>query len=115
MSTSDAYLDGGDCEASGSRRRRYVLFQFRQHLLNIILAGKSVHDLQLGKLDVDWIVVLAEKHLDVILEDSWPSLNYEQDVPQSDILNLRSRGQQRYLEVTTPSTDRTARVQYTFT
>ena len=93
MSTSDAYLDGEDCEASTSRRRRYVLFQLRQDLLNILLAGKSVHDFQLGKLDVNWIVVLAEKHLDIVLEDSWPSLDYEQDVPQSDILNLRSRGQ----------------------
>ena len=95
MSTSDAYLN-----IAVMRRHRpnsgrgYILFQLCKHLFDVLLIRKPVHDFQLGKFDIYWVIVLAEEHLYIVLEDSWSSLDYEQDVPQSNILHFRPRGKQ---------------------
>jgi hypothetical protein len=59
----------------------YILFQLCKHLFDVLLICKPVHDFQLGKFDIDWVIVLAEENLYVVLEDGWSSLDYKQDVP----------------------------------
>ena len=58
----------------------YILFQLCKHLFDILLVRKPVHDFQLGKFDINWVIVLAEEHLYVVFEDGWSSLDYEQNV-----------------------------------
>lgn len=52
--------------------------------------SKTEHDFKFSKLDVDWVVVLAEEDFHIVLEHIWPFLNNEQYVTQCDILNFRS-------------------------
>ena len=52
-----------------------LLLKLRQNLSRILLPSKAVHDLKFGKLDINGIVILAEKDLDVILEYIGTSLN----------------------------------------
>jgi hypothetical protein len=59
----------------------YILFQLCKHLFDVLLICKPVHDFQLGKFDIDRVIVFAEEHLYVVLEDGRSSLDYEQDVP----------------------------------
>lgn len=49
--------------------RRSLLGKFCEHSLGVVCTCKSVHDLKLGELDVDRIVVLAEEDFDVVTKD----------------------------------------------
>ena len=63
------------------------------YLVDIHLVSQLYHDLQFLHLDVNWIVVFAEKHLDFVFQNLLVLLNNQVDVPQSNILHLRFRAQ----------------------
>ena len=62
------------------------LVELSQNFFGIFLACQTIHNLKFGQLDVYRIVVLAEKHLDVILKHGWASLNDEQNIPKRYVL-----------------------------
>lgn len=68
-----------------------VLFQLCQHFAAILGACQSVHDFKLGQLHVDGVIVLAEEDSDVVLQNRWSSLDDQEDVTESNILNLWPR------------------------
>jgi hypothetical protein len=72
----------------------HLLFEFRQNFMHIFSASQAVHDFQFGKLDINRVIVFAEKYLDFVLKDSWPALNDQQDIPQSNVLDLGAGRQQ---------------------
>jgi len=74
-------------------RKEDSLLQLLEDLSEVVVPGESIHDLELGELDVDRIVVLAEEDLDLVLKDRWTPLDDEEDVSESDVLNLGSRGE----------------------
>jgi hypothetical protein len=69
------------------------LAQLLKHLGRVGIPREPVHDLELGELDVDRVVVLAKEDLDLVLEDRRPALDDEQDVAQGDVLDLGPRRQ----------------------
>lgn len=68
ISTSDAYLfkPGRLVSMRKKHGRRNALFQFGENLFDIPLVGEAIDDFELGKLDVDRVVVLAEEDFDVV-------------------------------------------------
>ena len=66
-----------------------VLLQFQEHLVDVPLRYELDDNLKLLHLDVDWIVVLAEEDLDLVLQDGRALLHDEVDVAQGHVLNLR--------------------------
>lgn len=74
-STSDAYLEKEKGEEDSIRRYvvkkesalYYSLFQFSQHLFDILLTTKSIHDFQLCHLDIDGVIVFAKEDFDLVL------------------------------------------------
>jgi len=71
-----------------------LLLQFSQHLVCVLCASQTVHNLQLGQFNVDGIVIFAEKDSNVILEDSWSPLDDQKDISERDVLDLWPRRQQ---------------------
>lgn len=71
-----------------------LLLQLSQDLVRILSTRQPIHDLKFRKLDINRIVVLAEENFNVILQDCRPSLDDQQYVPESNILNLGARGQE---------------------
>lgn len=70
-----------------------ALLELREDLLDVLLVREAVDDLKLGELDVNRVVVLAEKDLDVVPKDHGPALDDEEDVAQGDVLDLVPRGE----------------------
>ena len=88
-STSEAYLIvSARQQRVDDREELYALLELSEDLLDVLLVGESVDDFEFGQLDVDRIVVLAEEHLDVVAKDQWPTLNDEEDVSKSDVLDF---------------------------
>lgn len=56
-------------------RDKYSLLEFKQYSFRVLLSRKAIHDLQLGELNINGIVILAEEDFDIILQDSRPPLN----------------------------------------
>jgi hypothetical protein len=52
-----------------------LLFQFAENLVDIASMGKTEHDFKFSKLDVNWVVVLAEEDFHIVLEDIWSFLD----------------------------------------
>lgn len=65
MSTSVAYL-GLHEKGQKMFQSDNALMKFRQNLASIAFPSQSVNYFKFGEFDVDWIVVLAEEHLDVV-------------------------------------------------
>ena len=57
------------------KREAKLLLQLRQDLICVFGPRQSVHNFQFRELDVYGVVVFAEKYTDVILENSWTTLN----------------------------------------
>lgn len=83
-STSEAYLEASANHCAGSDS----LLQLRKYFADIVITSQAVHDFELGELDVNGIVVLAEEDFDFILQDGWTSLDDEKNVAQSDVLDF---------------------------
>mmetsp|Transcript_10368 Transcript_10368/g.32381 ORF Transcript_10368/g.32381 Transcript_10368/m.32381 type:complete len:728 (+) Transcript_10368:216-2399(+) len=75
---------------------RGVLLELQQDLLEVLLGDEHDHDVYLLQLDVHWIVVLAEEHLDITRQDPRTLLHDQADVSQGDILHLGLARQQRH-------------------
>mmetsp|Transcript_25595 Transcript_25595/g.55373 ORF Transcript_25595/g.55373 Transcript_25595/m.55373 type:complete len:327 (+) Transcript_25595:1175-2155(+) len=73
-----------------------VLLELQQHLLHIALSSKTDNDLQLLHLHVDWVVVLAEEDLDLVLQDAGLLQHHQVDVAQSYVLDLGLGVEQGY-------------------
>mmetsp|Transcript_37558 Transcript_37558/g.81412 ORF Transcript_37558/g.81412 Transcript_37558/m.81412 type:complete len:424 (-) Transcript_37558:321-1592(-) len=73
-----------------------VLLELHQHLVHVALRRQHDHDLQLLHLDVDGVVVLAEEHLDLPVQDRRSLLNDEVDVAECHVLNFRLGGEERH-------------------
>lgn len=69
------------------------LLQLLENLAEVGVPRESIHDLEFGELDVDRVVVLAEEDLDLVLENGWATLDDEEDVSESDVLNLGTGGE----------------------
>ena len=65
ISTSVAYL-GLHEKGQKMFQVNNVLVKFRQNLASIAFPSQSVNYFEFGEFDVDWIIVLAEEHLDVV-------------------------------------------------
>ena len=77
-----------------SQRHRGSLLKLGEDLLNVALVRKAVDDFELRELDVDGVVVLAEEHLDIVLEDKRSPLDDEEDVAEGDVLDFVARGEE---------------------
>jgi hypothetical protein len=71
-----------------------LLLKFREHFPRIFFPGKSIHDFKLRHLDIHGVVIFAEEDLDIILQNSRSTLNDQENIAQSHVLNFRSRGEQ---------------------
>ena len=71
-----------------------VLLELGKHLLDVGVADKADHHIELLQLDIDGVVVLDKEHLDVVCENLRTLLNHQVDVAKSDILNLGLRRQE---------------------
>jgi len=58
-----------------------LLLQLSQDLFRIFGPGETIHDLQFCKLHIYWIVVFAEEHLHIILQDCRSPLDDQEYVP----------------------------------
>ena len=67
-----SYWVSNHCLFISCTNNNFLLFQFCQYLCNVLLICQSNHDIQLLKLDVNWIIVLDEEHFHLILEDVSP-------------------------------------------
>jgi hypothetical protein len=71
-----------------------ALFQLRQHLLDVLLRRQPINDLQLCEFDVNRVIVLAEEHLDFVLQYGRSTLDDEVDVAEGDVLDFVAGGEE---------------------
>jgi hypothetical protein len=70
---------------------RGVFFQFGEDFGVIVRLSETVHDFELGELYIDRVVVFAKEDFDFVLENGGTTLDDEEDVSESDILDFRAR------------------------
>ena len=109
-----SYLDGASTDgANGLADKvnidfRGVLLQLGKNLLNVGLADKTDHDIQLLKLDIDGVIVLDEEDLDVVGQDLRALLDNQVDIAEGNVLDLGLRRKQRDCERKTRGTHETS-------
>ena len=58
-------------------------------LLDIVYRSQLYKNLKLLKLDEDWVVEVAEENLKILVKDQLTLLDYQIDVLQGNVLDLR--------------------------
>ena len=86
---ADGLADEVDVDLCG------VLLELEEDLVDVPLRNELNDNLKLLHLDVDWIVVLAEEDLDLVLEDGRALLHDEIDVAEGNVLDLWLRVKER--------------------
>lgn len=81
-------------EEQEEKGKENALFQLRQHLLHVLLRHQPINDLQLCEFDVNRVVVLAEEHLDFVLQHGRSTLDDEVDVAEGDVLDFVAGGEE---------------------
>lgn len=57
-----------------------ILSKLSEHFLDILLSCQHEQQLQLRNLDINWIIILAKEHSNVIAQNLRPSLQYQQRI-----------------------------------
>jgi len=73
-----------------------ILLQLSEDFVGILCTCKPIHDFKLCELDVDWVIVFAEEDFDIVLQNSRPPLNDEENISQCNILHFRARREKGY-------------------
>lgn len=68
------------------------LLQLAQQGIDILVPRQPNHDVKFLNLDIRWVVVFAEEHPHLVLENLGSFLEQEVDVTQGDPLNFRFSG-----------------------
>lgn len=76
--------------------KEFLLFEFRENLINVLVVAQLDHNFQLLTLDIWWVVVFAEKHTDIVLKNVGAFLKDQVDVAERDVLNLGRRCKKRH-------------------
>src|SRR5258706_250050 len=92
-STSEAYLHHPISLPSSHtiKVRKYILLQFTQQCLDVVLLCKTDHNIELLNLDIGRVIILTEKHTHLILEDVRALLQQKVNVSQGDPLDFCCR------------------------
>lgn len=67
-----------------------ALPQLGEDFFDVVFGREHEDQLQFRHLDVDWVVVFAEKHADIVPQYLWATLQNQQCVSQRKILHLRA-------------------------